>query len=504
MKKILIIFSILFMIGNYTYSGLNTKYYAEYLLTDPSKKVSMDFEDADLIDVLKALSQQVGLNFICPENIKKRKITCYFENVTLKEAFDSLLTANNLAYEFRPESNIFIVKELGRPEVETITKVYRLKYTRVSNSKLDTEIISQLAQEEGGAQGGSGTDSSGSAETEGAAGTEKGYTTLKEAIMNLLSDVGKLVEDPRTNSLIITDRPSRFPAIERVIKELDIPVPQVMIEAEILDVSKDLLDKLGFRYGESIFSFSGATRNTAFPLPSRLVDGIVTREKSKKDFTPGSFSFTNFSVVLDLIRKDSGTRFLARPRILTLSNETAEIRIIKDEAIGKKVTAAENSLSEEAERTPTGITLRVTPQVNLDTGEITMVIVPTVSEAVDSTISLLTPAGLQPLKDPEKRIFKSVLTVKDGETIVLSGLIRNKAEETFAYLPLLGDLPVIGALFRHKNKTKKTRELVVFITPKIIWPVSFQKKKFAFAPQREQKSVEREKAIREALEKFTE
>ncbi len=487
---LIIIIGSLFLNFNFGYAGINNKYYAEYLLTDPSKRVSMDFEGADLIDVLKALSQQVGLNFICPENIRKRKITCYFENVTLKEAFDSLLKANNLTYEFLPESNIFIVKELGKPEVETITKVYRLKYTRVSNSKLDAEINSQLGEEEEGES----EESEGGESSEG--GEESRYVALKEAITGLLSDVGKLVEDPRTNSLIITDRPARFPAIEKLIKELDTPVPQVMIEAEILDVSKELLDKLGFNYGETIFTFKGPARYTHFPFPSRLMKGV---EAGKP--TLGEVSFANFSMMLDFIRKDASTKFLARPRILTLSNETAEIKIIRNEAIGKKVTITEEAVSEEPERTETGVTLRVTPQVNLETGEITMIIVPTVSEAVVSPITLTTQESVQTLKDPEKRIFKSVLTVKDGETVVLSGLIRNKVEEKVTHLPLLGDLPLIGSLFRHKEKEKKERELLVFITPKIMWPKLFQRK-FTFALQREQSLGEKERAIKEALKRF--
>ena len=493
-KLLIIIIGSIFI--NLTYADLNTKYYAEYLLTDPSKRVSMDFEDADLIDVLKALSQQVGLNFICPENIRKRKITCYFENVTLKEAFDSLLEANNLTYEFLPQSNIFIVKELGKPEVERITKVYRLKYARVSNSKLESEIISQFkektSEEEGVIE---------SKEETGEEGESKvsRYSALKKAVMALLSDVGRLIEDPRTNSLIITDVPSRFPAIEEVIRKLDVPVPQVMIEAEILDVSRSLLDKLGFKYGEQIFVVRGVERNTAFPLPSRLVKGIISRVPEKKDFTPGKLSFG--TVILEYIRKHTDTKLLARPRILTLSNETAEIRIIRNEAIGKKVTAGETAVTEEAERAQTGVTLRVTPQVNLDTGEITMVIVPTVSEALPSPITLSTATGPQELKDPEERIFKSVLTVKDGDTIVLSGLIKNKVEQENTKLPFLADIPMLGALFRHKKKERKERELLVFISPKIVWS-SLPHKKFAFVPQREQKSSEREKAIKEALEKF--
>ena len=101
-----------------------------------SPVISMDFQDADLKDVLKVFSQQAGLNFIASENIKDRRITLYLDEVLVEDALNTIMGANNLTYEQKEDSKIFVVKEWGRPEVETITKVFPLQYARVKGYEL--------------------------------------------------------------------------------------------------------------------------------------------------------------------------------------------------------------------------------------------------------------------------------------------------------------------------------------------------------------------------------
>ncbi len=501
MRRVVLIFLVLFVFPMGMLAG-HTKY-AEYLLLDPEKRISMDFEKADLVDVLKIFSQQSGLNFICSEAIKNRKITVYFDKVPLKEAFQSLLLANNLTYEFFPDSNIFMVKELGKPEMELETKIYHLKYARVSNSRLQQDIDNYISEE--GDTGDTETSTAETSTTE--TGGATGYTTLKNAIENILSPDGHITEDPRTNSIIVTDYPSRFGMIEKIINNLDIPTPKVLIEVEILDVNKNLLDRLGFKYGAGgspeIFRLSGAIKGVNFPFTSgggfkTPFFGRAFDAHDTTSLTPGSLSFANFQVALEALSTSTDAKFLARPRILTLSNETAEIRITRDEAVGVRTTESEaGNLSYELERQETGISLRVTPQVNPLTGQITMFIVPRVAEAISTEYNI----GGFPVKDPEERTSKSILTVNDGETVVISGLIRNKDEETITKVPLLGDIPLLGALFRHKDKNKKQRELVVFITPHII--DDSKNIKLSSLPVREQLyPSQKGKIIEEYLGKF--
>jgi len=150
---------------------------------------------------------------------------------------------------------------------------------------------------------------------------------------------------------------------------------------------------------------------------------------------------------------------------MTLNNETAEIKIATNEVISINTTdngsGSAVSSTTSAERVETGVMLRVTPQINVDTGEITMYIYPKVVEA--------TASSFQDYKDPEERSTKSTVRIKDGETVVIGGLIRKDKSETLTKVPILGDIPVLGALFRHKYVDKnKDRELLVFITPHIL------------------------------------
>ncbi|HQP92256.1 MAG TPA: type II and III secretion system protein, partial [Candidatus Omnitrophota bacterium] len=181
----------------------------------------------------------------------------------------------------------------------------------------------------------------------------------------------------------------------------------------------------------------------------------------------GTLSAAVFNAVLDFLKTDSKTKFLARPRILTMTNETALIQIATNEAIGQNsvTNSSEGTATStvEAERFLTGVSLRVTPQVDTESQSVTMFIQPTVSVAkTGATFNDTT------YKDPEIRSSQTTLMVKDGETIVVGGLIRNSEETTIKRMPIVGDIPILGLFFRHKDKTVEERELIVFITPHIV------------------------------------
>jgi type II secretory pathway component GspD/PulD (secretin) len=200
-----------------------------------------------------------------------------------------------------------------------------------------------------------------------------------------------------------------------------------------------------------------------------------------------------YKVQLDFLRTQTDTKFLARPRIMTLNNETAEIKITANETIGitslQQGSGSSAETTTSAERAETGVSLRVTPQVNLETGEITMFIIPTVKDTAASSIPI-GGTGSTYYKDPEERTTKSTVRVKDGETVVLGGLIRNQNSTVITKLPILGDIPFFGMLFRHKEQSPgRDRELLVFITPHIIKNVKSEPapiKKKTVLPLREQ------------------
>ena len=414
-------------------------------------KITLDLKDASLRDVLKMLSVQSGLNFISSEAVADRKITLFLDNVMLKSAMDKIFAVNNLTYELDRESSIFIVKDWGSPSLEVDTRVYSLKYARVSNSRLN--------------QGSSSSSGSAGSSSGGSAGSSSGGG-LKDALGIVMSAQGKIIEDSATNSIIITDMPSKFPVIEKVIASLDVSVPQVMIEVEILDVARSDVDTLGLKFsGTNWLTYSGPNFGAVYPFSgATLAQGLLGDTGS----TRAAWNMSNLTVALDFLQTRSSTKFLARPKIFVLNNETAELKLIADEAIGSEIvtTASEGTATTTtaAERAETGVSLKVTPQISMVTGEVTMTLEPTVKEAVSGLT-----IGTQLTKDIEERSFKSTIRIKDGQTVILGGLIRKKAALTNTNVPFFSKIPVLGMFFRHKEDgPRKDREILVFITPRII------------------------------------
>ncbi|MDI6605995.1 MAG: secretin N-terminal domain-containing protein [Candidatus Omnitrophota bacterium] len=460
----------------------------EAVLYGPQVTISMDLKNAGLKDILKVFSIQSGLNFIASEAVQERSITLYMDKVPLEEAMNKIFKANNLSYELDRDSNILIVKDWGKTAIETVTRVFYLKYATVSTSPLEKDVTDYLATN---VTGTTGITTSTTSSTESTTGTEEEDKGITKTIRKLLSEIGNVIEDPRTNSLIVTDTPNRMEVIAAVIASLDIPQPQVMLEVEMLDVDKNNVDKLGLNWaaaGSFAMTVVSAARMTGFPLDqiSHFGEGVskVTNDSvvggSNTKYNAGEINFpSNLKWVFDFLRTQTDTKILARPRLMTLSNRTAEIQITTNESIGTVQsvsgggTSAVTTSTTEAERSLTGVSLRVTPQVNGESGEITMFIYPSVKNAVSSvTFSGGTSSGgtaLPTYKDPAERTTKQVVRIKDGETVILGGLIRRETSETITKLPFLGDIPFVGNLFRHKYKDKDSeRELLVFITPHIV------------------------------------
>ena len=413
-----------------------------------SPVISMDFQDADLKDVLKVFSQQAGLNFIASENIKDRRITLYLDEVLVEDALNTIMGANNLTYEQKEDSKIFVVKEWGRPEVETITKVFPLQYARVKGYELT------------------------------AAGEEKkeskaiGIEDIIEKILSQTKDdkgreYSKVTGDPRTNSLIVTDVPTQFPKIEKTIKELDIKLPQVMIEVEIIEISLDTIDKLGIEWGTSseglLFQGAGSARTTKWPFMDKG-EGVGTAGDVSGLYM-GYLSAMSLGGVLAMLDRDTDTKILARPKILTLNNETAEIKISADTAIASlQETSSSEGIATQtisAERVETGVSLKVTPQINKK-GEITMIIEPSVTNTKWSEYFSGT------FVDPQTRSAKTMVTIRDGETVIIGGLINTEDSKTLRKVPFLGDIPLLGNIFRKRDDKSNDKELIIFITPHLI------------------------------------
>lgn len=436
-------------------------------------RISIDLKDASIKDVLKILSQQAGLNFVASEEIEDKRLTLYLDQVTVSDALANIVTANNLEVVQVEGSDIFIVRPKGMREEELLlTKVYKLKYARVSTSALEIGA-SNVTLEAGTRKAPSGlTGTSTGGTVSGAAGGEKASKVLRGldlVIEKLLTEKGSLVTDPRTNSLLITDVPSQFKMIDSAIAKLDRPVPQVLIEAEILETSASLAKELGAQWGSAadatILGATAASTITHFPFGiGKTEDVEAPTSGAVGNLRLGSIDASSLSVVLNLLHSNTDTKILARPKVLVLDNEGAVIDLTSSTAIASLTVqqAAEGLATQttQAERTQTGVSLRVTPQVN-DDDYVTLFVEPAVVSAAASKF-------FSQFVDPQTRAARTTVMVKSGNTLVIGGLINTEETTIVRKVPLLGDIPILGLAFRKKQADQIDKEVIVFLTPRII------------------------------------
>lgn len=421
-------------------------------------RISLDFKDASLKDVLKIFSQQTKVNFIPSDDVQDKRITVYLEDVPVEYAINSIVLANGLTYERGPDKNIFIVRASGKAKVKTITKIYTLNFVQVAPLAVERTATA-------GAGSYIGVSTTTAATTGLGTQIPAGITETKgivDILNELLSPAGKIVVDQRTNSLIITDIPEQFPLIEEMIEKLDTPTPQVFIEAEIIETTLEVSESLGLEYGGTSgqwsATYAGPTRGYSFPYKTK----VFKAHGATPVYTFGSMQFSNLSLLLKALTSRTDTRYLARPRVLTLNNETAIIDTTSDAAVGT-ITISEPQTATTTttpERMQIGVSLKVTPTVN-NLGYITMLIEPSVARTVVSGIS-------STVLNPIRRSVKSKVMIKDGETVVIGGLIDTQKTDVKRKVPILGGIPIIGALFSSDTKTDTQTEILIFITPHIV------------------------------------
>lgn len=467
-------------------------------------QVSMEFQDAPLKDVLKAFSQQTGINLIASQEVGDQLVTLYLEDVTVLDALDQILEAADLTYERKPGSQIYLVRPRTKEEeagVVTVTRVYRLKFARVSQSRLAraAEALAEFVPQ------GIGEGTTGATGSVGLGGDEVG---IDQVVRGLLTDVGQVEVDSRTNSLIVTDVEENFPRIESVLNALDIRTAQIVIEAELLETTLGKLKDLGFEWGtgtEADFvDFALGSRQTRFPWApfGRVVPNISA---ASGKFTASTLDARDTIGILQALERDAETKILAKPRILTLDNERAVIQLTTDQAIGFTTTSTSTTgtTSVQPERTTTGVALVVTPQIN-EGGFITMLVEPSVTKTVAASVT--PPATAGTVVDPKTRTARALVRVRDGETLVIGGLIDRSDQEILRRVPVLSGIPIIGKAFQNQEVDSTASELIVFVTPHIVaepaGPQVVAGQGFALPPRAQEESPSRQELIERTLERL--
>ena len=429
----------------------------------PPIHLSMEFQGAKLSTVLKAFSKQTGINIIAGDDVADHPITVYFEDVAPLDALDQILAAGQLTYELPAGSNIYVVKPKPKAVTEAalITRVYRLRYARVSESMFarTSAAMNELTPTEATAAV--------SATSSQSASLGRVGTGIDIILKELLTSRGKLVADPRTNSLVITDAPSNFPKIEAALAALDVKTAQILVDTELIETTLTKLKDLGVEWGTGqegdMVNFSMGSRSTRFPfgfIGDRMAPGNPTA------LTTSTLNFASATAVLQALENDGDSKVLARPKVLTLDNESALIRLTSNETVGFKITTdTQGKTQAEPERTTTGIILGVTPQVN-DGGYLTMVVAPSVTTTVPTKVS--PPAGAGSVRDPKTRGTHVSVRIHSGDTLVVGGLIDRENTHALRKVPILSGIPVVGEAFKNDEVNDLASELIVFVTPRIL------------------------------------
>lgn len=449
-------------------------------LTSPlDTKVTVRVKDVPLSAFLEIISSQAKINFILTEGIQSKNVTAFLGKVTVREALQILLQVRGLTYQRIGTSNTFVIAKRSVDAPNVVTKIYTLNYISLitigSESQELGSITSSVSggnafggESSGGSLGG-GMSGAGSSSGAASGGADSGIAILS-VLKTVLSSRGRLAVEPRTNSLIVTDIAEVFPQIEQIIAELDRKAPQVLIEAKIIEINNDRVNELGIDWGGSngeMASYVGPTRATDFPLGERTLGGGDWKLfSSASDAAAGYLSLSQLEVVLRALVTRAEARYLGNTKIVTLNNKTAIITNSRNQAISTSVSVSDaggGTTTSTTERSMTGLMLKVTPQVNKE-GYITLMVQPSYSDVKASAIS----SNNSKIYDPVSRGASTLVRVKNGQAVVIGGLISSSDNKTVRKVPLLGYIPIVGWLFTSVSHTRSNTDLVIFITPTIL------------------------------------
>ena len=460
---------------------------------------------APLSTFLDVVSAQSKVNFIITEGLEAKTITVFLRKTTVREALELLLRVKGLTYQRIGKSNTYVVQKRSAESPNLITKIYTLNYIPLIPITSATQESSAITSQDVTSGNSSGGASEASAVptvvTEGGSmngGNKETQSAI--AIVNIVRSVlskknGKVVTDPRTNTLIITDVPEVFPQVEQIIAELDKKAPQILIEAQIVEINTQRLNELGIEWGGSrgeMAYFAGPARLTDYGVRPGFYSGTQwtkffasgvtgnthtattlnslysTGEAGANGVYYGIFSLAQLEATFRaLISKGEG-RYLGKPKIVAMNNKTAIIQTTKDAATGVQSTSSSSggstgTSSTGVERRRVGLTLQVTPQVNKE-GYVTLIVQPSYSDVVASAVTV----NGATVYDPVSRGASTMVRVKNGQTVVIGGLLSSTESKTVRKVPLLGYIPIIGWLFTSISSSRSNTDMVIFITPTIL------------------------------------
>lgn len=448
-----------------------------------SLKEKMDFmqyRKASITSVLRAFAEQYNLNIVIAKDVVDDMITVRLQDVSLKGAIDAILTANG--YNYIQKENIILVKSRTNQMTEDMkTEIYKLNYLNANDIQIN---LNAIKSERGNIQ----------MFIEGPIGTVGVELPITGQMGGVIGGggggggaAGPVVATQRSNVLIITEVPEVLEKMKRIIYELDHPRAQVRIEVKLIETKLDDKDRWGVNWTSTleavgrggqqtgVSSGGGGAAGAGGAGEGVIVPGIplyLTKYKF------GTLSLAQFRVVMEFLQSRGNTKLLNQPSISVLDNQQADISVgsIVPIEVSQIVTSAGGGGGAGGQQSqvpqtivqqqPVTISLTVIPRVNEDK-YITLWVQPKVNE-----ISAYTGKNAD-LPVTSLRAANTQVRVKDGDTVVIGGLIKEDKLRTERRVKFLWQIPLIGRLFRHVSIDSQKSELLIFITPYIIRDMEF-------------------------------
>ena len=409
-------------------------------------KLSLNFQDIEVRAVLQLIADFTDLNLVASDTVGGN-VTLRLQNVPWDQALDIVLKAKGL--DKRLEGNVLTVAPADeiaareRQQLENEKQIRELAPVYTDLIQINYADAAEIAQVLAG-----------------------------DGDENLLTERGSVQVVARTNSLLIKDTQQKLDEIRALINQLDIPVKQVMIEARIVALDSRYQKELGVKWsGGKEFSSnrgigvggSGANANNggdsspdfSFDSSSLFTDLSVSGEGASNLVVGFATNGTILNLELSALLSDGGGEVISQPKVITADKTTAVIKSGKEIPYEEKTSSGATSVAFK----DAVLGLEVTPQITPD-GRVIMVIKINNDDTTSDTNS-----GVPIISTNE---IKTQVLIADGETVVLGGVFKQNKQNKTLKVPLLGDIPLIGELFKKKTSLDVKEELLVFITPRIV------------------------------------
>jgi type IV pilus assembly protein PilQ len=417
--------------------------------------ISVNLKDVDLKDFFRLIHEISGLNVVLDPNVKGT-LTIVLDEVPWDQALDIVLQNNGLDKQLTGNVLRVATRETLKKEAETMRDLEKAQAEAVAPVTV-TRVLSYAKA-----------------------------TTMKDTLKKFLSARGDILSDDRSNQLIIRDIPSVIPTIDNLIRQLDRKSQQVEIEARVVSASRSFAQDIGVQWGfagtttggRSIFGgpasvgVSPVTTGAGIPQPplvgtpasggSSTTPGLPFNVNLGAGVPTSGFYFghrsPNFAVDLFITAAESKGvgKLLSKPKVITQNNEKA---IVKQ---GTKIpiqTVINNTIS--VQYIDAVLQLEVTPQITAEGTVFMDVLVE--NTQIDNGIP-----RVQGIPALDTQAAQTKVTVADGGTVVIGGIIVTQQQTNITEVPIVGSLPIIGYLFRRTNVSVQSQELLFFITPRII------------------------------------